>query len=121
MLRVLALTFLITAGACSLEHEVSRVPVPGTDLTLVITQDEKRMFSYEVFSGEEAVSDRRLFSEYCSEPLPPAEITQQPGTVKISWQVKCQEGLFIEFDLGRVQLRRDSNLSGAPPTIRSRR
>ena len=120
MRATLALVALL--AGCSLEHEVSRVSVAGTHLALVVVQDEKRMFRYRVLAGDEPVSAERLFSGPCSEPLPDAVVTQESELVRISWAVRCQgQGLFVEFDLRRGQIRRDSNDADAPPVIQAHR
>src|SRR5882724_11504587 len=120
MRKTLTLIALLTA--CSLEHEVSRVSVPGTDLTLVVVQDEKKMFRYRVVANDERVSEDRLFSGPCSERLPDAVVTRESDLVRISWPVRCQgQGLFVEFDLRRAQIRRDSNIADAPPIIQAHR
>lgn len=120
MRKTLALVALL--AGCSLEREVSRVSVPGTELTLVVVQDEKQMFRYRVLAGDQPVSAERLFSGPCSEPLPDAVVTQESEMVRISWPVRCQrQGLFVEFDVRRGQIRRDSNHADAPLVIQAHR
>jgi hypothetical protein len=92
--------------------------VPGTNLTLVVNQDFKYMFHYQISAHGRPVSDWRAFGSPCAKGVSTADIIQQPGIVRISWKDKCQNSLFVEFDIQRGQIVRDSNLADSPPAIR---
>lgn len=118
-MRIVVVATIILLCACSLTEEVARVAIPGTTLTVVVVQDEKRMYRYQIFEDGAAVSGERLFSGYSAGPLPQPVIAESNGLVRISWPKKDQE-LFLEFDRRAGQIVRDSNLADHPPTIERR-
>jgi hypothetical protein len=54
---VLLVVTFATLASCSTEKEVAKVAVPNTNMVLVLNEDEKRMFRYQVFADEKLESD----------------------------------------------------------------
>jgi hypothetical protein len=53
-------TALLVAASCSLQDELSRVAVPGTDLAVVLSQDEKHLWRCELFAGRKSISEQLI-------------------------------------------------------------
>jgi len=70
---------LLVATSCSLQHQLSRVEVPGTDLYVVLSQDEKHLWRCELFAGRKSVSESLICGapDYRQEPV--TFTTQQHG------------------------------------------
>jgi hypothetical protein len=70
---------LLFATSCSLQDQLSRVEVPGTDVYVVLSQDEKHLWRCELFAGRESVSESLICGapDYLQEPV--TFTTQQQG------------------------------------------
>lgn len=111
-----ALVGLLLA-ACSSAHEVSRVVVPGTSLTIVLYQDEKMMYSYRLYSGSEPVSDERLLGPHHNATTPTAVVSYEPDVVTTTWPGK-HTSHFVKIDIKHLSVVEDSNESDTPPAIK---
>ena len=113
--RFLPGLIVLLLAACS-NREISRVAVPGTDLTVVVVEDWKDMYWYRFYQGDAPVStDRLLGPRYDSNPSGPV-VERQGSVVKLSWP--SQRGVhFIEFDTVTHRVIQDSNGSGPLPTF----
>jgi hypothetical protein len=60
---------ILFAASCSLQDELSRVAVPGTDLSVVLSQDEKHLWRCELFAGRKSISEQLICAapDYCEE------------------------------------------------------
>jgi hypothetical protein len=78
-------------ASCSLEHELSRVALPDTGLTVVVSEDEKSLYRYRICPQEKS-SDGRILGHRQGvtrdSPLPTPVVTRssdlatvyRPGT-----------------------------------------
>jgi hypothetical protein len=117
-IQTFVLFVLLSLASCSLEKEVSRVAVPGTNLTIVLSEDEKGMYRYRVLSHGVPVSDERLLGPHYdsgSHPAPVVSVSQ--GFVTISWP-STHTTHYVTVDVARRQIVQDSNAADAPPKIR---
>jgi hypothetical protein len=104
--------------ACSpTESEVSRVAIPETALSVVVVQDEKRLYRYRFFEDSAPVTEDRIFGGSSTRtPVQPV-LTETDGLVRISWSQEGFEVAFLVFDKATGQIAQDSNLTGRPPSI----
>jgi hypothetical protein len=83
---------LLLLTACTLEHEVSRVVVPNTALTIVVVEDEKSLYRYRVYDGGKITADSAdgiIFGHRQglerNELLPIPVVTEAGGLATIIW------------------------------------
>jgi hypothetical protein len=101
-------------AACSLEKEVSRVAVPESNMTLVLTEDEKQMFRYHVLvNGEEAGEPGFLGPHDFEVPVKPL-VTVDGHQVVFTWRGHLITQ-FVAFDVVACQVR-DSR-GGTPQKV----
>ena|ERR1700693_3163382 len=85
--KPIILTTMILAS-CSLEHEVSRVALPDTGLTVVVSEDEKSLYRCRIYPQEKS-SDGRLCGHRQGvardAPLPTPVVTRSGDVTTIYW------------------------------------
>jgi len=64
---------------------VSRVPLPGTAITVVLTEDFKHMYSAQLFENGKPISDVQLLGPRYSEHCPAARVSSSSGVVTVDW------------------------------------
>jgi hypothetical protein len=111
--------------SCSLEHEIARVPVPDTNLMLVLTEDEKQMFRYQVLADGSSVLYGFLGPHDADAPHQPA-VTREGNVVTYVWRGSLNRQ-FIQIDVATCQIVNDSHetkpmqIRGCASSLRSAR
>jgi hypothetical protein len=110
MRRAFGLLLALAVCSCSLEHEVSRVAVPETGLTVVVVEDEKSLYRYRIEPGDGS-NGNRIFGTRAAQrdrgaPLPPPVITRSGDVVVINWP---GTSLQVRIDVVRRVVVEDSN------------
>jgi len=89
---------MLCATSCSLTDQLSRVAVPGTDLYVVLSRDEKFLWRCELFAGRKSVSEQLI----CGAPNygegPVTVTTQQQGTFFYIHWVRGDSGTTVKVD-----------------------
>jgi hypothetical protein len=104
----------ISVSACSLEKEVSRVAVPDTNITLVLTEDEKQMFRYHLLVDGKPAGEPGFLGPH------DIDVSHKPMTavegplVTFTWRGPLITQL-VAFDVAACQMR-DSR-GGAPQKL----
>lgn len=111
---LLGLLSTLCVGACT-DHEVTRVAVPDTNVTLVLTQDEKQMFRYEVRVGRRAALDQGFLGPYDADSSLRPVMTREGNVVTFTWHGSRLRH-FVQFDVATCQLVGDSH-DRKPETI----
>ena len=101
----------VILASCSLEHEVSRVALPDTGLTVVVFEDEKSLYRYRIYPKEKS-SDGRIFGQRQEvdrdTPLPAPVVTRNGNVATIHWP---GTSLWLRIDVARAETVDDSNPS----------
>lgn len=89
MRALLGLFLSVVVSSCSLEHEVSRVAIPGTDLTVIVVEDEKSLYRYSVeplsLSSNGRIIGPRAGQRAKNEALPKPVITRDGDVATVVW------------------------------------
>lgn len=101
-------------------REVSRVEIPETELTIVLTEDFKHLHSYQVFERGHPISELRLLGPRYARRLDPARVTVTSDIASIEWGER-EPRHFVRIDLKGLTVDRDSNRAGTPPELRRKR
>jgi hypothetical protein len=115
MRKFLLLVLVAAVASCSLKSEKARVALPGTNLVLVLEEDEKRMTRYHLVIG-----DTESAEGFLGPPNAPldgkVEVKDNRGTIRLSWG---PEGLgqFVVIDTLNCRIVEHSNASDPPPGI----
>ena len=77
-------------AACTLEHEVSRVAIPNTSLTVVVVEDEKSLYRIRIYeNGKRSSSDEGIFGSRHGidrdAPLPAPVVTRTASAATLAW------------------------------------
>jgi hypothetical protein len=105
-------TFLVALllAACSLEHEVSRVTIPNTGLTVVVVEDEKSLYRYRIYGSGKTSSEGRIFGERSGRArdasLPTPVVSRAGDIASVIWP---GTSLQIQIDVPRGVAVNDSN------------
>jgi len=102
---------ILVLTSCSLEHEVSRVTLPDTGLSVVVSEDEKSLYRCRIFLQEKS-SDGRICGHRESVPrdarLPDPVITRSGDVATIDW---LGASVQVKIDVVRRAIVDDPNLS----------
>jgi hypothetical protein len=90
------------------DKEVSRVAVPKTNLTLVLTEDEKQMFRYNVLADGQRVFDSGFLGPHDYGVPSHPTVSIDGSTVTFSWRGPLITQ-FVRFDVSSCQLLQDSS------------
>ena len=115
MRKILLLALVAATASCSLKSEKARVALPGTNLVLVLEEDEKRMTRYYLVVGDTASAEGFLGPP--NAPLDgKVEVSDNHGTIRLSWG---PEGLgqFVVIDTLNCRIVEHSNTADSPPRI----
>lgn len=115
-----ALLAVILSGCARLDEPrvVSRADIPGSPYAVVLTEDLKNMHSYQVWNGNQAVTEMRLLGPRQTGGDPQAEITTPaPNVVHIAW-TGSGAGKFVTIDLQADTITADANGAGSPPAFK---
>jgi hypothetical protein len=73
-------------GCIDLTTELSRVAVPGTEMVVVLSEDEKRLYRYQPFNeGVPITSEELLGGHHSSQPPPIQRVATAADIVTIEW------------------------------------
>jgi hypothetical protein len=112
----LVLMTLVGAG-CALVKEKSRVAVPGSNLTVVLGEDEKRMYRYWVLADGRRVSDEVFLGPHDTDSSVKAVIARQGNVVTLTWRGSLS-AQFVEIDVANCRVVGHSNDDVPLPDIR---
>jgi len=115
MRKVFLLFLIVVASGCSLKSERARVALPGTNLVLVLEEDEKRMTRYHLLVDGAASAEGFLGTP--NAPLDgKVAVSDNKGVVRLSWG---PEGLgqFVVVDTVNCVVLEQSNSADPPPKI----
>lgn len=90
--------------------------VPETDLTLVLTEDFKKLVSYQVFHHGSPVSEVRLLGSMQSDSPPTVQVSTTEGVCTVEWRSERMVH-FVKIAVAEMKILSDSNVSDLPPTI----
>jgi hypothetical protein len=115
MHKLLLLALFVAIAGCSLKSEKARVALPGTNLVLVLEEDEKRMTRYHLIVGDSPSAEGFLGPP--NAPLDgKVEVSDNQGTVRLSWG-PAGLGQFVVIDTLKCRIVEHSNAADPPPTI----
>lgn len=110
----IALALLTMLGR---NDELARVPIPGSNLTLVLEQDDLGIHRYDVLAGDEKVA-RRIVLASRGELQAKPQVSILGDRVTVTFHTATHSAPFVEFDLATCRIASHSNLASAPPPIR---
>jgi len=117
MVAVACIVFLILALLEKLSG-LARVDLPGSNLTLVLFEDEKHLHRYDVLAdGRKVAHDVLLGSRGALQGQ--SQISIIGDRVTITFRTSDNAAPFVEFDLARCRIAQHSNESAPPPAIRN--
>jgi hypothetical protein len=116
MRQLLLLLLIVVIASCSLKSEKARVKLPGTNLVLVLEEDEKRMTRYHfVVDGVDTAEG------ILGPPNRPLDgkvaVSDNHGVMRLSWGPEGTMGQFIVIDTNACRIVEHSNSSDPPPRI----
>lgn len=86
IVMVVGLSIGILLSSCTLEKEVSRVAIPDSKLTLVLTEDEKKMYRYHVYAGGKEVAVPGFFGPHDADSSTRADVSVTDKKVTVRWR-----------------------------------
>jgi hypothetical protein len=99
-------------------REVALVPLPGSNLVLVLTEDFKSMYRYQLFENGVAVSEVRLLGiRYSEKPQVVVKADDHLVSVDLG---NLTPRHFVKIDVQHRVVLSDSNRAGRPPQIRTK-
>jgi hypothetical protein len=108
---VLLVVTFATLASCSTEKEVAKVAVPNTNMVLVLNEDEKQMFRYQVFADEKLESDNNFLGPHDHDVLSRPTVNANGSTVRFTWRGPYITQ-FVEFDVVACEITQDSHGAG---------
>jgi hypothetical protein len=106
-----AVLVAVALASCSTEKEMARIAVPNTNLILVLNEDEKQMFRYQVFADDKLASDNNFLGPHDYKvPIQPT-VTVNGSTVRFAWHGPYITQ-FVEFDVAACEITQDSHGAG---------
>jgi hypothetical protein len=109
--HLLAVLLVVALASCSTEKEVARIAVPNTNLTLVLNEDEKQMFRYQVFAEKKLASDNNFLGPHDYNVSTRPTINVDGSTVRFTWHGPYITQ-FVEFDVAACEIKQDSHGAG---------
>lgn len=104
----------ISLASCSLERRLLETPVPDTNLTLVLTEDEKQAHRYQVLADGWILEQGFLGPHDADSTLEPT-VTREGNLVTFTWHGSLVTQ-FVQFDVATCEVRdsHDSALRKIP-------
>lgn len=100
----------------AMHSNLARVQLPGTNLTLVLYEDEKHLHRYDVLaSGKKVARDVMLGSRGALSAAP--QVSVLGDQVIVTFRTTNNSAPFVEFDLAACRIVSHSNPGSAPPPI----
>ena len=93
--------------ACT-DHEVARVAVPDTNVTLVLSEDEKQMFRYEVLVDHRSALDQGFLGPHDADSSLRPVTTREGNVVTFTWHGSLLRH-FVQFNVATCQVVGDSH------------
>jgi hypothetical protein len=115
--RGLMLGFIVATAllGCSRNSEKERVADPGTNLTFVLSQDEKQMTRYRFLADGKPASEEVLLGP-CDRCGSPVEISRTSDTVRLAWAAGSNQQ-YVAIDVQSCRVVAHSNQARLPPAI----
>ena len=104
---LLGLLSAFCVAACT-DHELTRVAVPDTNVTLVLTEDEKQMFRYEVRVGHRSALEQGFLGPHDVDSSLRHVITREGNVVTFTWHGSLLRH-FVQLNVATCQLVGDSH------------
>ena len=98
---------MLGVTACA-DRELVRVAVPDTNLTLVLSEDEKQMFRYEVLVDDRPALDQGFLGPHDADSSLQPAITREGNVVTLTWHGSLLRH-FVQFNVATCQLIGDSH------------
>ncbi len=99
------------------EADLARVKIPGSNLTLVLSQDDNGVHRYDVLAGQDNVARRVILASRGALAAPP-QVAVLGDRVIVTFRTVRNTTAFVEFDLAACRIVSHSNLASALPPIR---
>lgn len=107
----------LVIAACVLVKEKLRVDVPGTNLTVVLGEDEKQMDRYWVLVDGQRASDEGFLGPSDRIAAARADVSVHGTLVTVTWPGSFFSH-FVEIDAAECRITRHSNAAAPLPSIR---
>jgi hypothetical protein len=104
---LLGLLSALCVTACT-DHELTRVAVPDTNVTLILTEDEKQMFRYEVRVGHRSALEQGFLGPHDADSSLRPVMTREGSIVTFTWHGSLLRQ-FVQFNVATCQLVGDSH------------
>jgi|SRR5580658_5023597 hypothetical protein len=93
--------------SCTADKEVARIAVPDTNLFLVLSEDEKQMFRYQVLADNHLVSDNNFLGPHDRNVDSRPAVTTNGNTIRFTWAGPYITQ-FVEFSVTDCEIAEDS-------------
>jgi len=115
----MVLTACLVLGVLTLlfgNSDLARVILPGSNLTLVLYEDEKGLHRYDVLAGKKKVAREVLLGSRGDLAARP-QVSVLGDHVIVTFRTEQNTAPFVEFDLATCRILQHSNEAAAPPPI----
>jgi hypothetical protein len=115
----LVLVVCLTLGVLTLvvgPTELARVPLTGSNLTLVLYEDEKGLHRYDVLAGKKRVARDVMLGSRGDLAVDP-QISVLGDKVIVTFRTERNTAPYVEFDLATCRIAQHSNQAASPPPI----
>jgi hypothetical protein len=97
--------------------DLARVKLPGSNLTLVLYEDDKGLHRYDVLAGKTKVAREVLLGSHGDLAARP-QVSVLGDHVIVTFRTEQNTAPFVEIDLAKCQILQHSNEAAPPPSIR---
>jgi hypothetical protein len=104
---LLGLLSMLCLPSCT-DHELTRVAVPETNVTLVLTEDEKQMLRYEVLVDHRSALEQGFLGPHDADSSLLPVMTRDGDLVTFTWHGSLLSH-FVQFNFATCQLVGDSH------------
>ena len=101
---------------CSTNAERARIVVPGTELALVLEEDEKQMTRYHFSVRDSRVSEEGFLGPYGGPPGKDVAVSAEGGRTRISWSTPLNTQ-YVVVDPASCAVVAHSNTLAQPPRL----
>ena len=106
-LALLGLLSVLCLAGCT-DHELTRIAVPDTNVTLVLIEDEKQMFRYEVLVDHRSALEQGFLGPHDADSSLRPVVTRDGDLVTFTWHGSLVRH-FVQFNVATCQLVGDSH------------
>jgi hypothetical protein len=96
--------------------ELARVAIPGTNLTVVLDQDDLGVHRYDVIAGKRHVARKVILGSRGALAAPP-QVAILGDHAIITFHTTAHTAPFVEIDVAACRIVSHSNLASVPPPI----